>query len=128
MPSVRAADGFNLLPDDLRVVAASGNLLPILFSVLQHESIPFRVLLRTPEMTHLRTVTPKHVFNDPPLLTVSDGRTTLQLALPPVRTLALASDDSLHVAGCEETLLLSLAAAEGESHRWSAAIRALFDA
>ncbi|HYD82837.1 MAG TPA: hypothetical protein VEA63_02270, partial [Opitutus sp.] len=98
-----------------------------LFSALEHERVPLRVLLRTPEATHLRAFTPENVILDQQLLTVAGERTTLQLALPAVRTLHLAPDHSLHVGGPGRTLLLSLAAADGESPRWSSALDALFE-
>ncbi len=126
-PARRPAVGFDLAPDGLRTVAADGELLPILFSALLRENLPVRAMLRTPEATQIRALAPAHAFVDADVLSVGDGRTTLQLALAPVRRLALASDDSLHVAGPGGTLLLSLAAAEGESRRWSAAVHALLE-
>lgn len=120
------ASGFVVLPESIPLLAARGESLPALFSALCEAALPLRLLLRTPEAAHLRTLVPEQVAIGHTLLGVVGDGTTLELALPSVHALALAPDDSLHVVGPDRALLLSLAAANGSSSsRWSAAVHAL---
>lgn len=121
-PAVARADGqlsgFPLLPDGLQPLPETSAVLPELLAALGREEIAVRFLLRTPEVAHLREFTPHRVAGEYPVMTATDGRTTLQLALPPAQGLALASDLSLHLAGPGNTALLSLAAGTGHAAAW----------
>jgi hypothetical protein len=102
--------------------------LPAFLSAVSGESVRLRVLLPTPELTHLREFTPRCVSTDSPVLTVSDLRVTLQLALPHVRAVSVADDGSAHVSGPDGTLLVSFAPAPDHADTWRTILKSHFPA
>lgn len=125
--SPHALTGFSVLPAGTQRLAVTGAALPAFFSALKAESIRLRVLLHTPEMSQMREFVPHYVSTGQPLLTVNDLRTTVQVALPQVRGLCLAHDDSLHVTGRGDTLLVSFApAGPADAAVWRIALQAWF--
>lgn len=118
--------GFPLVPSGLYPLRESVDVLTPLLAALGHEQVPVRFLLRTPEVVHLRQFTLRRVGVDYPLLTASDGRTTLQLALPPVQRVMVASDLSLHLVGPGDTLLLSVGCPGEHAMSWQAALASGF--
>lgn len=122
----RVLFGISLLPEGIRRVAATGAGLPAFFSEVAAEAIRIRVLLPTPELTHLREFTPEYVTVSDPILTVHDRRVTLQLGLPHVRALNVADDGTLHIVGPTGALLLSFASAPDRRARWRVLLQAHF--
>jgi len=118
--------GFPLLPPGLHPLREEVGELSPLLAALGARRVPVRFLLRTPEIVHLREFTPRRVVTDYPLLVATDFRTTLQLALPPVQSLAVGPDLGLHLAGPGGTLLLSLIGGACHAAAWRAALHAAF--
>lgn len=118
--------GFPMIPHEVTPQREAVDALPAFLTALGDEQVPVRFLLRTPEVSHLRDFIPRRVTLDYPLLTATDFRSTLQLALSPVRGVAAAPDLSLHLAGPGDTLLLSLGCAAEHAELWRAVVQAAF--
>ncbi len=118
--------GFPILPPGLHPLHETAGVLPALLAAMGREEVPMRFLLRTPEVAHLREFVPARISEEYPLMTATDGRTTVQLGLPAVQGLAVGPDLSLHLAGPGQTLLLSLAPGKAHGALWRAALGVSF--
>lgn len=114
-----ALAGFPLIPDEARALQETSSVLPTLLHALGRLEVSVQFTLRTPEVAHRREFIPLRVSSNYPVMTVTDFRSTLQLALPPVQGITVGPDLALHLAGPSGTLLLSLAPAAEHRAAWT---------
>lgn len=121
------------LPGDVvRVSDNAADLINVL-DVIQGVQLPVRWTLRAEEFHHARVFAPQHLATDNGQMLTARGALaeTVQLGLPLARALAVgasAGDCPLHVAGPDDSRLLTLAAADGaeEAGLWRTIIKNFF--